>query len=96
MKIRFLETYQVKDQAGRTFHEGEVHDLPEPSARHFLRKNRAEVFAGEVPPLIQEPAPSPDLSPAAKIQPPPPPSRGPKSLSQGRAPGRKAGKGDLK
>ena len=44
MKVRFLETYTVQALNGRTFVSGEVCDLEEASAQHFLKKNRCEVY----------------------------------------------------
>lgn len=48
MKIRFLETYSVKAAGGPTYSEGEVYDLPRPTAEHFLRKRRAEIVQGAI------------------------------------------------
>jgi hypothetical protein len=59
MKIRFLETYKVKDSEGRKFLKDEVYDLPDPSALHFIRRGRAAVFVPE-PAKIVEPAPEPE------------------------------------
>lgn len=42
MKIRFLETREVKDGSGQVFKEGKTYDLPEPSARHWLNRGVAE------------------------------------------------------
>jgi hypothetical protein len=53
MKIRFLETYKVKDQEGREFLKDEVYDLPDPSALHFVRRGRAVVFVLEPPPKAE-------------------------------------------
>lgn len=57
MKIRFLETYTVKAQGGATYQKDDVLDFPEPTARHFLQRGRAEVFvpAPEPLPVIPEP-----------------------------------------
>ena len=59
MKVRFLETYKVKDQEGRTFLQGEVYDLPDSTALHFVRRGRAEVFVPE--PAAKAPEPEPKI-----------------------------------
>lgn len=41
MKIKFLESYQVKDCEGKIFRQGEVYDLPLASANHFLKRGKA-------------------------------------------------------
>lgn len=46
MKIKFLDPYQVKDAGGKLYLAGEVVELSEASARHFLRRSAAEVYAG--------------------------------------------------
>lgn len=56
MKVKFLETYTVKASDGRTFVSGEVYDLDEASAKHFLNKNRCEVYVEPPPVPAQEPA----------------------------------------
>jgi len=62
VKIQFLETYQVKDQEGKIYREGEIYDLPEPSARHFLRKSRAKIcLEAEKAEIIEEPSPPESL-----------------------------------
>lgn len=43
MRIRFTETRAVKDEIGRVFKEGEVYDLPEDSAQHWLSRNAAVI-----------------------------------------------------
>ena len=42
MKIRFLQTRLVKDDTGTTFAKGEVYDLPQASADHWLSRGVAE------------------------------------------------------
>jgi hypothetical protein len=58
VKIRFLKTYTVKDEEGRTFHKGEVYDLPEASAAHFVNRRRAVAFEPEDEPVSQEKPPA--------------------------------------
>jgi len=54
MKIRFSRDYQVKAVNGPFYKEGEIYDLPEASARHFVRRGAAvEVDKRPAP----EPAP---------------------------------------
>ena len=59
MKVKFLETYTVKAADGRTFVAGEVYDLDDSSAKHFLNKRRCEVYvdppAPVVEPVVDEP-----------------------------------------
>jgi hypothetical protein len=56
VRIKFLETYKVKDQEGREFLNAEVYDLPDPTALHFVRRGRAEI-------VQPEPAPEPEKIP---------------------------------
>lgn len=42
MKIRFLQTRLVKDGTGTTYAKGEVYDLPQASAEHWLNRGVAE------------------------------------------------------
>jgi len=57
MKVRFLETYKVKAADGPEYQAGEVYDLSEPSAQHFMRKGRAELV------LVVEQATTPEVLP---------------------------------
>lgn len=43
MRVRFLQSYTVQAAGGETYLEGQVYDLPDATARHFLRKRRAEI-----------------------------------------------------
>lgn len=42
-KIEFLVDYTVKDDEGAKFKAGEVVDLPEPSANHFINRGVARI-----------------------------------------------------
>jgi len=61
MKIRFLKDYKVQAENSPFYKAGEVYDLPELSANHFLRKGRAEI----VQPMI-ELIPVPEVAEAIK------------------------------
>jgi hypothetical protein len=41
MKIKFTQTRTTKEAKPQTFKEGEVHDLPEPSANHWINRGAA-------------------------------------------------------
>lgn len=57
MKIRFLRDYLVKDDTGTTYKKGQVCDMVETSARHFLNRGAAvDVSAGEVETSTVKPA----------------------------------------
>jgi len=64
MKIRFKETYRVKAENGPEYQAGEVYDLPELSAKHFLRKGRAVIVTG--PTVTTPEVMSPEVKEAIK------------------------------
>lgn len=55
MKIRFLKDYQVQAENGESYKAGEVYDLPDLSAKHFLRKGRAEIVESVTTPEFLPP-----------------------------------------
>lgn len=47
IKIKFTDSYTVKDSEGKTYEKGKVYDLSEDSANHFLSRNVADVVTVE-------------------------------------------------
>lgn len=44
MKIKFLKSHTVQDQDGTSYKAGEVYDLPDGTAKHFLRRRGLAVL----------------------------------------------------
>ena len=55
MRVRFLETYTVKDDEGTTFQKDKTYDMKPPSARHFINK-RVAVEVSSAQPIVPETA----------------------------------------
>lgn len=70
VKVRFLTDRTVQDGSGTTFKAGEVHELSEASARHWIDRKVAEPLAddaAETPEASEEAADVADApKPAAK------------------------------
>lgn len=49
MKIRFTHAYKVKDEEAREFSPGDVVDVSEASANHFINRGVAELHVEEKP-----------------------------------------------
>ncbi len=56
MKIRFLRDYLVKDDTGTAYKKGQVCDMVETSARHFLNRGLAVDASAEVETSTVRPA----------------------------------------
>lgn len=54
MFVRFLQTRTVKAIDGKTFCAGEVYELPEESARRWLRRGVVEIYAQSYVPEVQQ------------------------------------------
>lgn len=64
MKIKFLKTVVVEDRSGQTFEEGQVYDLPELSAQHWLKRGIAVLIDREE--TLQSPIKHKDAEPPKK------------------------------
>lgn len=67
-KIKFIEDVEVKDHNGDidfTAKKGEVKELEAPSARRWIRRNKAELVVGSAEPKPR-PAPTPKKKTEAK------------------------------
>ena len=49
-KVKFLRKYKVNDEEGREYAEGEIVDLSEGSAKHFIDREAAEEYSEEAKP----------------------------------------------
>ena len=47
VKVRFVRTYQVRDEEGRTFEEGKTYSMSDASAQHFVRRRVAVIEDGK-------------------------------------------------
>ena len=69
MKIRFLQDYQVKAEGGEIYKAGEVYDLPELTAQHFLRRvGRAKVVPENKPAIDEPKTVSPEPQPVKQVE----------------------------
>ena len=64
MKIKFIRDYKVNDAEGQRFKVGEIRELTEASARHFITRMAAEEIVGSVEPPT--PAEEVEAKPAPK------------------------------
>ena len=64
MKIKFLRDYRVKDAEGASYTAGEVRELTDASARHFIVRGAAEEIVGGIEPPA--PAEEAEAKPAPK------------------------------
>ncbi|AGW13820.1 hypothetical protein [Megalodesulfovibrio gigas] len=55
-RVRFIEDYVVKDREGRQFKAGQIYDLSEDGARHFISRGRAVAVEDVVEEVVEEPA----------------------------------------
>lgn len=71
MFVRFLQTRTVKAIDGKTFFAGEVYELSEESARRWLRRGVAEIYAkpsaSSLPPTTHDVA-GPSVLPASQTE----------------------------
>ena len=44
--VKFVRAYTVQDGTGKTFKNGQVVEMSEPSARHFINRGAAEPAPG--------------------------------------------------
>lgn len=69
-KIRFLETRTVKDGSGFTYQAGQVYEVSEDGARHWLRRNVAVLVDPSRPmPIDPEPDDPPAQPPEGSVGP---------------------------
>ena len=54
-EVRFTRNYTVKDGSGTKYRAGEVVDLPEASAQHFINR-QAAVLLGQEPETAEAPS----------------------------------------
>lgn len=47
MKVLFTDYYKVADESEAEFHEGQVYDLPNASANHFIKRGVAKKISDD-------------------------------------------------
>jgi hypothetical protein len=61
VSVRFVRAAQPKDGSGRIFNAGEIHELRDDSAEHWIRRGYAVIDSGE--PVEQESVADNDADP---------------------------------
>lgn len=59
MKVQFLQTRTVQAAGGETFNQGEIYDLPEPSAARWLQRGVAKAVSDAEAEAIEAAAKAP-------------------------------------